>query len=647
LVVGITYVFINTIPAALLLMLVGVTVFLSTVKGKKRNLSLVAVFPAVMLLVYNTLLSPEAGGLNWWIIRVNLSGLSRGIVTSTRLLGSMLVSLAWLECTSIPEMYEGLAWLKSFRETWQQLLRGIQIQKREFIALTQSLLIRGLRWDSLLANIRNLAPLALAVMPRIIEGAQNTTLAMRLHERTGDGQQFRGLSLREVSVRYDPDSPLALTDVRLTVSPGERVFLAGPDGAGKTTLLRACGGVIPRVMGEIAGRVEVDGLVVHQVPLAQVARLARYVAPDPFASLYGLTVGQELMHLCQTSEAAHEFMAIMGLGGELWGRETTKLSGGQQVRLVLAGALASGAPCLLLDSPLQELDPAGRRDFLEALRQLQERGTTLIVADPFYSHFENSVDRVVVLEQGKVASELTPTQFFTPSWLSRTHLQALMPHLTLSTPGEMVGQLAGVHVQLEGNHILQGLDFLIRQGELIAITGPNGSGKTTAMLTLAGAIKQSAGQVVRPQQGAYVFQHAALQMLAMTVREELAFGPKILHWSPQRAADFVEAGLAWTGLDPEMCPLDLHPAQIRQLAIAACNTNADIVILDEPTVGVDAVGQVKILNLVQGLIDAGKAVVVITHDEAIARMAHRQVVIANGRVVSEVEQQGRSAEGGG
>ncbi|TMI70313.1 MAG: ABC transporter ATP-binding protein [Bacillati bacterium ANGP1] len=512
------------------------------------------------------------------------------------------------------------------------------------VALTQSLLIRGLRWDSVIANIRNLVPLGVAIIPRIIDNTQKATFASQSHRRSAPKDDGT-IAVRDLYVRYGANLPDVLQGIDLAVPSGEFLYLAGKSAAGKTTLLRTLGGVIPRVMGEFRGRVVVSGMATHEVPLAVLTASARYVAPDPFASIHGLTVGQEISFLAPDENAAHEALGVMGLA-DLWDRETTKLSGGQQVRLVLAGALASEARIFLLDAPMQELDPEGRVAFMEALAILRSRRPcTIVVADPFWQDLASYTNRVIVLEEGRLLAPLVPEDFFAETWLARCHLQsregAAAPNLIpLSLEGEgqrvrageVVATLEGVHVALEGTQILHGVDFAARQGELVAVMGPNGSGKTTAMLTLAGAIKPQKGAVRTRGRVGYVFQHAQLQTVAMTVEEELAFGPRVLRWPEPAAKAFVMEGAAWTGLGRDACPIDLHPADVRMLMIAACNTDLSTLILDEPTIGLDGAGIEKVMQLVKELLLHGKAVVIITHDQAIAGQAHRVVTIRDGLV---------------
>lgn len=644
--VGVFFVLINNLAGAALLMIAGLLLFLAN-PNKPWKLAIAAPIAGSLLLVYNTILSPltalTAGGARWWVFTVNSVGFERGLVTGMRLCGVMLISFAWLFVTPLPEIYAGLQWLSGARVWVLGMLRGIQIIKREFIALTQSLLMRGLKWNSLGNNIRNLVPLASAIIPRIVDNSQKAAFASQSHNRTvpqGDGS----VEVADAHVRYAPNLPDVLKGVSLTVHPGEFVYLAGKNRAGKTSLLRLMGGVISWIMGEYHGQVKVSGLVTSETTLTNICGSALYIAPDPFASIHGLTIGQEITFLIADESQARKALATMGLEDNLWERETTKLSGGQQVRLVLAGALASRAKILLLDSPMQELDPDGRGAFLDALNILRtERDCTIIVTDYFWPQLQKYVDRVVVMEDGMITAEMPPQQFFNSSeWLERTSLVETLPPLQPVPIGDVIAELQDVYVTLEENPILKGVNFSIRAGEFVAIMGPNGSGKTTAMLTLAGAIAPKKGKVVTAGRVGYVFQHAALQTVAMTVIDELSFGPKILKWPVEKAQSFVQAGKDFTGLLEDDCPLDLHPADVRMLEIAACNTEVHTYVLDEPTVGLDAEGIAKVQQLIGELREQGKGVIVITHDEKMAAQADRIVVIRDGRVASETVRQASS-----
>jgi len=632
--IGSLFILINDLSLAVALFFLGLGLF-GLSPNRNWKLAASAFLTGGMVFFYNVILSPpEFDGWRWLVFTFNQAGIYRGLVVGFRLTGMMLFSLAWLVSTSLPEIYQGMAWLKPARLWTLGILRGVQILKREFVILTQSLIVRGLHWNSLRSNFRNLVPLATMIIPRILKNAQQGTLAFQSHQQELPRREGK-ISVQRLSVRYSPSQPPALQKVSLTVSPGERIFLAGANRAGKTTLLRALGGIIPWIMGELRGRIEVFGLVTHQTPLQILCGTVRYLAPDPFASIWGLTVGQEISFLARNEETARKALRVMGIEN-LWEKETTKLSGGQQVRLVLAGILASEPPVLLLDNPLQELDPEGRTAFLKALKLLlsQKPATTVIVTDPFWQSLMPLVNRVLVLEEGKLVEDLEANTFFLQeSWMKRCHLSSNQPvQLAKRTPGKILAEMKNVHVALEGNQILRGIDFSLRAGELVVIIGPNGAGKTTAMLTLAGAIAPIEGQVITEGKIGFVFQNPDLQIVGMTVAEELAFGPGLDGCRPDQIQKLVTQGLQWTKLDPTDCPLDLHPADKRILAIAAQKDLVSTLILDEPTIGLDSREINRVMTLVESLTLSGKAVVIITHDEEIARQADRVVIINCGKI---------------
>lgn len=224
--VGVLFILINNMAGAAILMLAGVLLFFAN-PNKPWKLALAAPISGAMLLFYNTILSPfDSGGVHWWMFTINSVGFERGLVTGMRLCGVMLISFAWLFVTPLPEIYAGLEWIRGARLWVLGILRGIQILKREFIALTQSLLMRGLKWNSLGNNIRNLVPLASAIIPRIVDNSQKAAFASQSHNRTkpqGDGS----VEMENVHMRYAPNLPDVLKGVSLTVRPGEFVYLAG------------------------------------------------------------------------------------------------------------------------------------------------------------------------------------------------------------------------------------------------------------------------------------------------------------------------------------------------------------------------------------------------------------------------------------
>jgi len=624
--VGVFYIFINDITFAACLFVVGMLVFLLETRKSYGFLASVFVSAGTFVL-YNAVLSPkEGGGLSWWVFTINSLGIERGVVTGLRFAGTMLISISWLKVTSIPEMYDSLSFIKPIEPWLLGILRGIQILSREFVALTQSLIIRGVKWNSMVSKIKNLAPLLTVIIPRILENSKMSAVAQVSHQRVNTDRTVGSIVVNGLTVWGDSDDPPVLEDVSFQVHPGELVYLAGRSGSGRGPLLKAISGVIPGIEGYIQGEVFLSGLNTSTTDLAVLLSTGRYIGPNPFSNLYGLTVGQELAFMTESYEEGVEIAERMGLGS-LWKEETTKLSGGQQVRLALAGALVSKVPVLLLNSPLQELDPQGRVDFLYALKEVLREGTTVVIADPLWEEIKPLKPRVLYLEDGRVQK---PPK----NWEKLVGVRK--PFRFDRVPREkVVARMDGVHVSLSGNHILRGVSLEVAGGELVVIVGPNGSGKTTAMLTLAGAIQQQRGEVQVSGQAGFVFQNPFLQFARETVEAELGFGPRILAWSEKEANDHIAWGLYWTKLNPETSPIDLHPSNARMLAFAASETRTTLMILDEPTVGLDGFDVAKLVSLINKLRSRGVAVIVISHEEALAQAADRVLVFGEGRVVQE------------
>ena len=443
------------------------------------------------------------------------------------------------------------------------------------------------------------------------------------------------ISIKDLYVRYRPILPDVITGLSSEFNFSGIIYLAGKGRVGKSTLLMCLSGVIPGVIAEISGELLIMGTNPTTTPLDRLCNTVRYIGPNPYSSIFGLTVEQEIDFLSSSTRESMEVLGLMGID-HLLHRETDNLSGGEMVRLVLAGALVSGSKVLLLDSPMQELDPQGRQEFLYALSIL--RGNfegSIIISDPFWPDVQDITDQVIVMEDGAtLRTDITKADFFSPSWLEQCNLLKNFSDYARITPGSVISRMEGVHVSLGGNHILKGFDFNLREGELVVVAGANGSGKTTAMLTLANAIKWQKGTVETQGKVSYVFQHPQLQTVAPTIRKELELEPSILEWDKARTEEFVDRTLDWLNLDPDICPLDIHPADRRLLMIGA-SSHSPILILDEPTIDLDTKDTIKVLDFIQALRLGGTAVVLITHDHDLMELANRVVMVSDGRVVDE------------
>lgn len=480
----------------------------------------------------------------------------------------------------------------------------------------------------------------------------------------------------------------------------------GENGAGKSTLCQMTNGIIPNsIGGKLAGKVLVHGLDTQEAGISVLATKVGIVLEDPETQLFASSVLSEVAfgpeNLSISPAEIQERVAWALETVRLKGYEDrlpTSLSGGQKQRLAIAANIAMRPDILVLDEATSQLDPVGVEEVLSVARELNQKyGMTVIMATDASEMIARHMDRVVVLNEGRLVADGTPREIF-------SNLN-LFKKIMIRSP--QVSQLAGRMqdegkpftsfpitveegkqeiIQMVGNghpgstgskqperytidaptsilvdnldyiyqplnvHAVKGVSFEIKKGEFVALIGQNGSGKTTILKNLLGLLRPTSGKVLvagkdtnvtavaeMAQHVGFVLQNPDQQLFAQTVAEEVSYGPKNLGVSPEVIEERIEKALQVVGLEgrrDEFPPAMPKGDRAKVVIASALALDPEIIILDEPTTGQDYRGCHQIMQIAKAMHEQGRTVLFVTHHMAlVAEYARRVIVLSGGKVI--------------
>jgi energy-coupling factor transport system ATP-binding protein len=495
------------------------------------------------------------------------------------------------------------------------------------------------------------------------------------------------IKLSSLSYSY-PDSVVgALRSITMSIDPGEFVLLSGSSGSGKSTLLRVVNGLVPHFFGgTFSGEALIGNLNTRNSSPTRLASVVGTVFQEPRNRFITTTVedeiafglelagipGQEIRG--RVAEMIERFTL-----GPLMDRKLDQLSAGEQQRVAIAAALGRLPKVLLLDEPASQLDPPSSRAVLEWISELREGlGLTTIVAEHRIDRIMHMADRIAFLsDTGSLQAYGTPEDVIpkiplTPSILRAMEILGIEVNLDEENQQMLMNQInqikaptmtltrAGIKPVLISKHIshnyngipaLNNVSLDIFPGEIVALVGHNGAGKSTLLRCLMGLISPDSGDVYingdrvhdrqvseHAKRVAYVPQWPSALLFADTIAEELQFTLRNHGIEDSPPLDQVDL-LKQLGLFKlrERYPRDLSAGQRQRVALASVLvTKPNIILLDEPTLGMDLGAQTSLSQLLKTWRDDGAAILVATHDvEFAAAYADRVVILGKGGVEAD------------
>lgn len=495
------------------------------------------------------------------------------------------------------------------------------------------------------------------------------------------------ITVRDLSWQYEPlvdgGKPVdSLKHVSFDIKSGSFVGVIGPTGAGKSTLCMALAGIIPNLAdGTMTGLVEVNGMNTSRHSVSALSERIGYVQQDPEAQLFCASVEDEIAFPLENRGIAPDIIdkqidVMLDLVGMIGYRKRvpTSLSGGQMQRVAIAAALAAEPDVLILDEPTAALDPEGKQEVFDVLERIrQTRSMTVIMAEQDTEHIAYWADQVLFMVNGELVRNGDASLFVREKGLLESSgVQVAddpLPQVKAVQQGkkhkkdkknqperskDVVISLDHVSYQYErGGNASKALDdvtFDIERGSFIGLIGRNGSGKTTLAKHLNGLIRPTQGTVTVDGLDAskhsvgemaahvgFVFQNPDHQIFCSTAKEEIAFGPTALGLDGATVFKRVDEMLTLFDLHryEDVSPATLGYGERRAVALSSVLAmRTPILVLDEPTAGLDHRLAARFLGTIEKLNQRGVTIVMISHDmRAVYRYCTHVLELEDGKVV--------------
>ncbi|AKG73817.1 ABC transporter ATP-binding protein [Salinicoccus halodurans] len=461
------------------------------------------------------------------------------------------------------------------------------------------------------------------------------------------------INIKDLRLRFPEEEERLFAGLDIRIQEGEKVLLLGPSGSGKSTLLNIMGGLIPEVID-----------VPMKAETLKISDDGAYVFQDPDSQFTMPTVGEELGFVLENkgvekAEMERRFPDVLKAVGLDVSLETgiQSLSGGMKQKLAIASALLQGSDTLYLDEPASMLDDGSARQVWDTVESIW-KDRTVVIVEHRVDYIWDKVDRVILMDaSGGIAGDGTPEDILTDHldllegfgvWHPRSWDAAPVFERT-ETSEENLLKAEGMNIRRGKDDILKVEDLKIRKGEWVTIEGANGTGKTSLLLALmklipsAGDVYYRGKKIRKTKQIAGdvypVFQNPELQFITNKVFDEVFINLE-MHFDKTEAMRQTGKILERMGLShvSHLHPLEISTGQKRRLSVAtAFGGVPEIIMLDEPTFGLDQKHAFRLLEIFDGMTKSGTTIVMITHDEEIKKRYPSRRLLLDGGILKEKE----------
>ena len=512
------------------------------------------------------------------------------------------------------------------------------------------------------------------------------------------------IEFRDFGFQYNAQAEPTLHNIDLTIRKGEKVLIVGPSGCGKSTLAHCMNGLIPfSYRGNSTGTVKVCGTETKKLGLFEISRTVGTVLQDSDGQFIGLTVAEDIAFAlendCMQDPALHarvrKAAEAVGISSHLL-HAPSELSGGQKQRVALAGVMVDDVDLFLFDEPLANLDPATGKSAMELIDEIHEKtgAAVVIIEHRLEDVLHRDVDRIVLMKSGRILADLPPDELLSSDLLRENGIReplyltalryagvsvtpAMQPHSirTVALSEEAKEKVLGWYHSMpprsssearpylmeaervtfsyaSGHRALEDVSVAVRKGEMIAIVGTNGAGKSTFSKVVCGFEKEQSGTIrfagcdwaslslkERADHVGYVMQNPNQMLSKPMIFDEVALGLRTRGAADDEIRSRVEETLKICGLWPfRNWPVSaLSYGQKKRVTIASILVlQPEMIILDEPTAGQDYRHYTEIMEFLRKLNADGITVVMITHDmHLMLEYAERSVVFSDGRVIAD------------